>query len=357
MDTVLMASGGGHASVDGAIAISFADKVITEFPYLKAKSLTCTSDSEPDVSGLRLTASYDHALADYYRLYEGEDHAVLLSHTEYTSYNYYSCQVAGKTLEIRDKMYDRVCSTLRNYEPPVADDTVRVNFWRHSNEGGSRSYQDISCHPWARIQDNYPSGIRKVLDELMEVTPDVIQGKLLLFYGEPGTGKTTLLTSLAGMWRDWTATHYISDPEVFLNAPGYMMKVMLSEGTDKHQLILLEDSGELISRNAKLATGQALSRLLNMTDGMLGSGRKVLIAITTNDQVTELHPAVTRPGRCLVNAEVGAFPEQEAREWLNESTVSVTEPMTLAELYEAKRSTTGRLLGVKAPVVQTGQYL
>jgi hypothetical protein len=62
------------------------------------------------------------------------------------------------------------------------------------------------------------------------------------------------------------------------------------------RLLLLEDCDELIRSGAKEATGQALSRLLNLTDGLLGQGRNVLVAITTNEDIARLHPAVTRPG-------------------------------------------------------------
>src|SRR5262249_22165954 len=65
------------------------------------------------------------------------------------------------------------------------------------------------------------------------------------------------------------------------------------------RLLLLEDCDELIRGEAKRSTGQSLSRLLNLTDGLLGQGRDVLVAITTNEDVARLHPAVVRPGRCL----------------------------------------------------------
>ncbi len=78
------------------------------------------------------------------------------------------------------------------------------------------------------------------------------------------------------------------------------------------RMLLLEDCDELIRPGAKASAGQALSRLLNLTDGLLGQGRKVLVAITTNEDITRLHPAVTRPGRCLAQIEVGPLPYDQA---------------------------------------------
>jgi hypothetical protein len=61
--------------------------------------------------------------------------------------------------------------------------------------------------------------------------------------------------------------------------------------------------GSRVPRRGRTPRCQALSRLLNLTDGLLGQGRKVLVAITTNEDLTRLHPAVVRPGRCLARIE------------------------------------------------------
>jgi hypothetical protein len=68
---------------------------------------------------------------------------------------------------------------------------------------------------------------------------------------------------------------------------------------DAWRLLVLEDCDELIRAEAKSGAGQSLARLPNLTDGLLGQGVKVLVCITTNEELGRLHPAVTRPGRCL----------------------------------------------------------
>ena len=64
------------------------------------------------------------------------------------------------------------------------------------------------------------------------------------------------------------------------------------------KLVVLEDSGELLSIDAHERTGQALSRLLNVTDGVLGQGTKAIVLVTTNEPLRKLHPAIRRAGRC-----------------------------------------------------------
>ncbi len=76
---------------------------------------------------------------------------------------------------------------------------------------------------------------------------------------------------------------------------------------------------------------------------MLGQGRRVLVGITTNEDLSRLHPAVTRPGRCLAQLEVGPLTPAEASDWLG---AAVHAPATVAELY-ARRD--GRAVETEAP--------
>lgn len=106
--------------------------------------------------------------------------------------------------------------------------------------------------------------------------------------------------------------------------------------------------------HARRAAGQALSRLLNLTDGLLGQGRRVLAAITTNENIGALHPAAVRPGRCLAQIEVGPLPGPEAARWLGEADGTVG-PMTLADLY-AHRSARPPITS-EQPAPGVGLYL
>ena len=125
-------------------------------------------------------------------------------------------------------------------------------------------------------------------------------------------------------------------------------------------MLLLEDCDELIRPDAKHASGQALSRLLNLTDGMVGHGLRTLVCLTTNEELWRLHPAVTRPGRCLAQIEVGRLSPSEAADWLREHDVSASverhvgpDGATLAELFALRN---GRPVTLSA-TTGVGQYL
>jgi hypothetical protein len=141
------------------------------------------------------------------------------------------------------------------------------------------------------------------------------------------------------------------------------MEVAVGDDEDENRrwrLLILEDCDELIRGEAKQSTGQGLSRLLNLTDGMLGQGRDVLVAITTNEDLARLHPAVVRPGRCLAQIEVGRLTRDEALTWLDGSGVPpadvASDGATLAELV-ALRKGEQRPRSENAETAATGFYL
>jgi hypothetical protein len=82
------------------------------------------------------------------------------------------------------------------------------------------------------------------------------------------------------------------------------------------RLLVLEDTGELLTPDAKSVIGQGLSRFLNVVDGLIGQGLRVLVLVTTNEELRRLHPAVARPGRCAANIDFEPLGADEAGAWL-----------------------------------------
>src|SRR5260370_30164255 len=76
---------------------------------------------------------------------------------------------------------------------------------------------------------------------------------------------------------------------------------------ERWRLLILEDSGEMMRIDAKKSLGQGLSRLLNISDGILGQGTRTMILITTNEELGKLNRAITRPGRCLSEIRFDLF--------------------------------------------------
>ncbi len=224
-----------------------------------------------------------------------------------------------------------------------SDDEVAVTFWAQAQNGARSARRRVAAPNWSEIHANYaPQTGLGVAHLITARVPE--SGRLILWHGEPGTGKTHALRALSRACDDWCSTHYVTDPESFLGAgTSYLLDVLTADdragGPPRWKLVVLEDAGELLSVDAHERTGQALSRLLNVTDGVLGQGMKTIILVTTNEPLGRLHPAITRPGRCWAQIEFTALPAADANRWLasHDSAARVTEPTALADLYAILR--------------------
>jgi uncharacterized protein DUF5925/ATPase family protein associated with various cellular activities (AAA) len=250
--------------------------------------------------------------------------------------------VAGVDRVAVDSVAADVISTLR--DPGPAESEVAITFWAYSPGAAIRPRRRIHAPAWDEIRGNYAGSTRVVLDELARAT-EPGPGGLLLWHGQPGTGKSYALRALAREWRDWCDTHFITDADVYLGGEtSYLLEGLLypergARDNRRWRLIVLEDAGELLAVDARATAGQALSRLLNLTDGLLGAGLKTIVLVTTNEPLRRLHPAVARPGRAWAEVEFAALACDEANEWLEARGVSasVDRDVTLAELFALER--------------------
>jgi hypothetical protein len=102
------------------------------------------------------------------------------------------------------------------------------------------------------------------------------------------------------------------------------------------RLVVAEDADRFIRSYDRTSGNEALDRLLNATDGILGQSSKTIFLLTTNVELATINPALARPGRCLSSIGFEVFKPSQAREWLGECPTRPAHSMTLAELYECK---------------------
>lgn len=252
--------------------------------------------------------------------------------------------VAANTRSTARKWLNAIGALLPEPPPPPPPEplpynVIPVRFWmRNPNTGEAMSRRrDITVQPWDEIEANYSLGVRSELAKLARMS-NPAGGKLALFHGSPGTGKSRLLLSLMSEWRDWCTASVVTDTDRFFGDPTYLNSLIFNmEGHRQWLLLVVEDADEYLAVGSREAKGQSIARLLNIADGIVGQGLNILTILTTNVAVDELNPAIVRPGRCLANVNVGAFPASEASQWLTDRGkpgVEFDNDVTLATLYQ-----------------------
>jgi hypothetical protein len=233
----------------------------------------------------------------------------------YLDYGYGSLdiEVAAPAHETVAAELERLRGALHTPEPE--EDEVPMRFWA----AGRGRHRDVDAAAWEDLRGNYAAATAAGLDALMRVR-EPERGRLLLWHGAPGTGKTHALRALARAWRPWCSTHCILDPDALLSPdPRYLLDVLEWDDDDRWQLLVLED-----------ARPAASSQLLNLTDGLLGESACALTLITTNEPAAALNPALRRAGRCLAEVEFAPLSATEASRWLD---TEVDRAHTLSELF------------------------
>lgn len=258
---------------------------------------------------------------------------------------------------------------------------VWVDFTHQKGDVINRQTQFLHCPPWKEIEENYSKSVRSKLGGLVEIDDPARFGRLLVWHGPPGTGKTFAIRALMMAWKGRYDFVVVTDPENLAANPSYYYDVASSpcksaaynegsaeesvvsagstEPSPRRVLFILEDSADLIITESRSAHYDKVNKLLNITDGLIGQGREDLFLITFNEGLTEIDPAFLRPGRCIAQVEFGKLDVGDSAQWLSNHGITgraapqLPGEWSLAELYSkvARKDLKLDLLESESPVV------
>ena len=175
----------------------------------------------------------------------------------------------------------------------------------------------------SNIESNYNDDVP--YKEMNAIIRDNRAG-LIMLYGKPGTGKTSIVKSLINDNRE---TNFIFvDTSVCESISDGLFLEFLQE--NKNAVIVFEDCEKLLSSREN-GGNESIGTILNLTDGIIAESMKIKFICTFNCQLDKVDEALLRKGRLSLKYEFKELSIEKTRAIYPDA----KEPMTLADAHNA----------------------
>jgi hypothetical protein len=220
------------------------------------------------------------------------------------------CQCAVTDKGVLERMLAWTEAHVRNV-PPVG--TV---YMMTSTQSGP-VFHSVGIGGAEYIADNYTPFVQKAYERIKtELRTPTPKGRLTIVSGTPGSGKTYLVKSLlndvANVRFAIVPQHVLGD---LVGPSGIAALTKLQSKTPdegpKPIVLILEDADDALAPRQQGDTS-AISSLLNLGDGIVGSVLDIRIIATTNRDKQDFDKAVLRPGRLSTSIQVNKVDTEQA---------------------------------------------
>lgn len=207
------------------------------------------------------------------------------------------------------------------------DKTGKISFLTHSANGGFGLVEVPNKSIKIDLEANYE--VNYDLKKLISKIEEDRAGLILLASHTPGTGKSYLIKYLSNVIDKrfvFMPNNVISN----VSNPDFM-------GFALHRLkntILIAEDAELCLIDRQKMQGDAVSTLLNITDGIVGDALNLKVIATLNNEEL-IDRALLRKGRLIAKVDFKELPVEKANKFLENRKISkrVNVPTSLADLY------------------------
>ena len=201
-----------------------------------------------------------------------------------------------------------------------------VEFGIAAINAGNSLYTTWYDYPYKEIDINLNYNDDLPYDRICDLIEKEKSSELILLYGEPGTGKSSLIKHLICKYPD---KDFIFMDGTLL-ACASQEKLMAYFLDNENTIFILEDCEKsLMNRDSNY--NPVMPVLLNMTDGILGDVLGTKFICTFNTALSNIDTALLRKGRLSLKYEFKKLNKDKVKKILNDD--SINKDMTLADIY------------------------
>jgi energy-coupling factor transporter ATP-binding protein EcfA2 len=210
------------------------------------------------------------------------------------------------------------------YEPVNNKEDAEFGITAINVSGGL--YTSWFTYPYKDIDINLNYNDNLPYDKICNLIEKEKTSELLLFYGEPGTGKSTLIKHLICKYPEMEFVFM----DGTLLAQASQEKLMSYFLENENTVFILEDCEKsLMDRENNY--NPVMPILLNITDGIVGDVLGIKIICTFNTALSKIDKALLRKGRLSLKYEFKKLNKDKVKKILNND--NINEDMTLADIY------------------------
>lgn len=206
----------------------------------------------------------------------------------------YAIRLLG--VKSKEDFYHKELLSLIEYKQDVQENT-KINIVCQNSSGGLY-LDELDFYNKTNIrEEEIPILYTNEFYELYKYSKTKLESTdngLCLFYGEPGTGKTNFIRYLM---KDINKEFvYITANSIhLLDDPGFITFALRDL---QNKIIIVEDAEELLKKRLN-STNNAVSNILNITDGILGNILNCSFICTFNSNLSQIDEALLRKGRLI----------------------------------------------------------
>jgi len=230
-------------------------------------------------------------------------------------------------------------SDLEKFEISSELEKPKLGIIKQNKFGPSVTWKEFNSNK-EFSNDNYNKDFEVFSEDLITKLKNEQNG-LYLLYGEPGTGKSSAIK------------HFISKVKrSFVFIPPQMINYLSTpEFSDfvttnlKNCVLIIEDAEKaLMKRETEdgFFNSELVSSLLNLTDGLYADITSISVIATYNCDRNFIDPALLRKGRLKAEYKFNRLTVERSQKLVDklELDLDVTEPMTLADIYNYEKQYT-----------------